>query len=93
MYTYYDEYPTQRLSKHITAKAKERNNRMSIVRQRISKHDSLKIEAVFSAWSMQSDCTEVFSSRVQCRDASLSEYEVSSRGIKINWQLRNNGKK
>jgi hypothetical protein len=32
-----------------------------IVRQRISKHASLTIEAVFSAWSVQSGYEEVFS--------------------------------
>jgi hypothetical protein len=33
-----------------------------IARQRISKHSSLTIEAVFSAWFMQSGYKEVFSS-------------------------------
>jgi hypothetical protein len=39
-----------------------RSNRTSIARQRISKHASLTIEAVFSAWSVQSGYKEVFSS-------------------------------
>jgi hypothetical protein len=43
----------QRLGKHIPAGAKARNNRTSTGRQRISKHASLTIEAVFSAWSVQ----------------------------------------
>jgi hypothetical protein len=50
----------QRLRKPIPAEANARNNRMSIVRQRISKHTSLSTEAVFSTWSMQSDYKERF---------------------------------
>jgi hypothetical protein len=52
----------QRLGKHIPAGAKARNNMTSIAKQRISKHGSLRIEAVFSAWSVQSGYKEVFSS-------------------------------
>jgi hypothetical protein len=37
----------QRLGKHIPAQANSLNNRTSIARQRISKHTSLIIEAVF----------------------------------------------
>jgi hypothetical protein len=37
----------QRLGKHVPAKANARNNRTFIARQRISKHASLTIEAVF----------------------------------------------
>jgi hypothetical protein len=36
----------QRLRKQIPAEANARNNRMSITRERISKHESLTIEAV-----------------------------------------------
>jgi hypothetical protein len=46
--------------KHIPAEANERNNRNSIARQRISKH-SLRIEAVYSVWSVQSRYKEGFS--------------------------------
>jgi hypothetical protein len=48
----------QRLSKHIPTEAKARNNRTSISRQRISKHASLTIEAMFSASSLQSGYKE-----------------------------------
>jgi hypothetical protein len=44
----------QQLGKHIPVEANARNNRTSIAKQRISKHASLTIEAVFSAWSVQS---------------------------------------
>jgi hypothetical protein len=50
----------QRLGKHIPAEANARNNRTSIAKQRISKHTSLTIEAVFSAWSVQSGYKEGF---------------------------------
>jgi hypothetical protein len=52
----------QRLAKHIPAGAKARNNRTSTARQRISKHVSLTIEAVFFAWSVQSGYKESFGS-------------------------------
>jgi hypothetical protein len=45
----------QQLGKHIPAGAKTLSNRASIARQRISKHASLTVEAVFSAWSVESD--------------------------------------
>jgi hypothetical protein len=63
----------QRLRKHIPAGAKERNNMTSIARQRISKQASLKIEAVFSAWSVRSGYKEVLSSveRAKCRVSGL----------------------
>jgi hypothetical protein len=51
----------QRLGKHIPAEANARNNRTSIARQRISKHYSLSIEIVFSAWSVQRIYKEGFS--------------------------------
>jgi hypothetical protein len=46
---------------------------MSIARQRISKHASLIIEAVFSAWSVQSGYKEVFGSIEQYRTVVGSE--------------------
>jgi hypothetical protein len=52
----------QRLGKHIPAHAEARNNSTFIARQKISKHTSLTIEAVFSAWSAQSGYKEVFGS-------------------------------
>jgi hypothetical protein len=52
----------QRLGKHIPAQGNSRNNRTSIARQRISKHTSLTIDAVFSAWPVQSGHKEVFGS-------------------------------
>jgi hypothetical protein len=62
----------QRLGKHIPARANALNNRTSIARQRISKHASLTIEAVFSTWSVESDYKEVLESTEQ-------ELEVKSR--------------
>jgi hypothetical protein len=50
----------QRLGKHIPAEANASNNSTSIARQRISKHTSLTVEAVISAWSMQSAYKEGF---------------------------------
>jgi hypothetical protein len=50
----YRPIATQRLGKHIPAEAKARNSVTSIARQRISKQTSLKLEALFSAWSVQS---------------------------------------
>jgi hypothetical protein len=38
---------TQRFGRHIPTQANARNNRTSIVRQQISKHTSLTIEAAF----------------------------------------------
>jgi hypothetical protein len=54
----------QRLGKHIPTEANAGNGRTSIAIQRISKYASLTIEAVFSAWSVQSGYEQVFSSRV-----------------------------
>jgi hypothetical protein len=56
----YKPIARQRLGKHIPTGANELNNRTSVARQRISKHASLTIEAVFSAWSVQSGYKEVF---------------------------------
>jgi hypothetical protein len=52
----------QGLGKHAPVGANARNIRTSSDRQRISKHASLTIEAVFSAWSFQSGYKEVFGS-------------------------------
>jgi hypothetical protein len=57
----YRSIARQRLGKYIPAGANARNNRTSIARQRISKHASLTIEAVFTAWSVQCGHNEVFS--------------------------------
>jgi hypothetical protein len=42
----------QQLGKHIPASANALNNKTSIATQRSSKHGSLRIEAVFSVWSV-----------------------------------------
>jgi histone acetyltransferase (RNA polymerase elongator complex component) len=42
----------QRLGKHIPAEANAHNNRTSTARQRMSKHASLTIETMSSAWSV-----------------------------------------
>jgi hypothetical protein len=78
----------QRLGKHIPTGTNESKNRTSIARQRITKHASLTIESVFSAWSVRSGYKEVFGSieqpsRVEFRDASLPGYELGSRGIEL----------
>jgi hypothetical protein len=70
----------QRLGKHIPERANARNN--------ISKHASLTIDAVFSAWSMQRGYKDVFSSiqrhRIELfQNASLQGYELVSRGTEL----------
>jgi hypothetical protein len=45
---------------------------------------------VFSAWFVQSGYKEEL---VEIWDASLPGYELGSGGIKLSWQLHNNGKK
>jgi hypothetical protein len=95
----------QRLCKHIPAEANARNNRTSIARQRISKHTSVTIDAVFSAWSVQRGYKERFSWEVSVvvrswefnwRRVHLSEFlsrnGLSSGGGSLRW-LRRNGKK
>jgi hypothetical protein len=83
----------QWLGKHIPAEANVQNSRTSIARQRINRHSSLTIEAVFSAWSVQSGYKEVFHSLEQyrtivksgessfetpaCRDMSLGAEELN----------------
>jgi hypothetical protein len=61
----------QRPGKHIPMEENVPNNRMSIARPRISKHASLTIEAVFSAWSVQSGYRELFGSIEQYRTVRL----------------------
>jgi hypothetical protein len=62
----------QRLCKYIAAEGNAHNNRTSIVRQWISKEESLTIEAVFSAWPVQSGYKEVFGiieqNRISCQE-------------------------
>jgi hypothetical protein len=52
----------ERLGKHNPVGEKARDNGTSITRQRISKHASLTILAVFSAWYVQNGYKEVFNS-------------------------------
>jgi hypothetical protein len=52
----------QRLGKHNPGRSNAHKNGTAIARQRISKHDSLIIKAVFSAWPVQSGYKEVFRS-------------------------------
>jgi hypothetical protein len=59
------------IGKYIPAEANDRNNRTSIARQRISKRASLTIETVFSEWSVQSGCREVFSSIEGSKESSF----------------------
>jgi hypothetical protein len=51
---------TQRLGKHIPEQTNARSIKAYIARQRISKHTSLTIGAMFSSWSMQIGYKEVF---------------------------------
>jgi hypothetical protein len=77
----------QRLSEHIPVETNAHNNRISIAREGIIKHDSSKIEAVFSASSLQSGYKEVFSieqyrtessfETPACRDMSLGSEELN----------------
>jgi hypothetical protein len=50
----------QRLGKYVTERTNVRKNRTSIARQRISKHASLTMQAVFSVGSLQIGYKEVF---------------------------------
>jgi hypothetical protein len=63
----------QRLGRHIPAGANTRNSRTSTATQRTSKHASLTIDAVLSAWSVQSGYKEVFVSVEQYRTESSFE--------------------
>jgi hypothetical protein len=64
----------QRLGKHIPVRASERKNRTLIVKQRISKHASLRIEAVFSV----RPCKVSIKSVRQHRTVQSSSREVKS---------------
>jgi hypothetical protein len=55
----------ERLGKHILAGAKANNTKTSVDRQRISKHASLTIYVVFSAWPVRSGYKEVFDSSIE----------------------------
>jgi hypothetical protein len=61
----FQDIARQRLGKHIPARANERKNRTSIVKQRITKQASLTTEAVLSMGSLESGYKEVFGSREQ----------------------------
>jgi hypothetical protein len=63
----------------------------SIARQLISKHASLRREAVFSAWSMQSGYKEVFSRSSRVRDASLPGCELRIEVSRIATQKKKKG--
>jgi hypothetical protein len=65
----------QRLGKHIPAQRISLNNRTFLARQRISKHTSSTIDAVFSVGSVQRKC-----SAEQCEwSSSVSSREEQSR--------------
>jgi hypothetical protein len=64
----------QQLGKHIPVEANVCNNRTAIARQWISKHASLIVEAVFSAWSMQSGCKEVQNSSREVKSRVLGRH-------------------
>jgi hypothetical protein len=99
----------QRVGKHIPARANAGNNTTSITRQRISKHPSLTIEAVFSVASVQSDYSEVVGSieqdRTEVVESNRIEFETPAcqdmnlgawkwiESSLRNWRLQNNGKK
>jgi hypothetical protein len=68
----------QRLGKHIPSGANAGDNRTSIARQRISKHASLTIEAMFSAWSVQSGYKNVFSSIMWRKRETSTRVEAGS---------------
>jgi hypothetical protein len=78
----------QRLGKHIPAGSNGPNIRTSIVRQRISKHTSLTIEAVFSAWSVQNGYKEVFSGIKWSEESSFETPAYQDIGLgaeELNW--------
>jgi hypothetical protein len=85
----------QRLGKHFPSRASGHNNKASITRQRISKHDSLTMEAVFPAWSLQSGYKGVFrrssGEYSPVRDVSLLPGD--ELGIELSWQLQNKDEK
>jgi hypothetical protein len=63
----YGPIARQRLGKQIPARAYLRNRLASVAGQRVSKQAFSLIEAVFSAWSVQSGYIEVFGSIEQYR--------------------------
>jgi hypothetical protein len=74
----------QRLSKHTPAEANALKNMTSIARQRISKHNSLTIEDVFSAQSVQGGYKEVFSATEQFqfwRGNREKSFSSAQRGV------------
>jgi hypothetical protein len=73
----------QRLGKQIPVGAHMCNSRTSVAMQWISTHTSLTIEAVFSAWSMQSGCKEVFSS-IKWSEVKWSEVKWSE----VKWRVK-----
>jgi hypothetical protein len=80
----YTPISRQRLGKHIVAEANARNDKTSIVRQRISKHAYLA--EAFSAWSVQNGYKEKFRGwqeqyRVEFLFASLQGHELGSYRI------------
>jgi hypothetical protein len=88
-----------RLGKHYPVGANALNNRTSSARQRISKHASLKIEAVFYAWFVQSGykkCSAAWSglkSRASRRQpAGIWAWNLIESSLR-NWQLQDNGRK
>jgi hypothetical protein len=78
----------QRLGKHIPAEENARNNRTSIARQRISKNASLTIEAVFTAWSVQSGYKEVFSNRVSSEMGNVRSKRVPMKNSSFELVVR-----
>lgn len=75
----------QWLHEHITAQANARNGRTSTARQRTSQHASLTIEAVFSAWSVQSCYKEVFSSIKWSEESSFGTQVCRDMSLELNW--------
>jgi hypothetical protein len=66
------------------AEANECNNRTSTVRQRISKHASLTLDAVFSAWSCKVVIKEVSVEKNQLSE--VNETSVEEEFISVSCQ-------
>jgi hypothetical protein len=81
----------QGIGKQIPARANARKNKTPIATQRISKHTSLTIEAVFSVRSVQRGYKEVFGSIGQNRSSGVeSRVEVETpacwdMSLELNW--------
>jgi hypothetical protein len=71
----------QRLGKHIQAEENPRDNRMSIARQRISKHTSRTTGVVLSAWSVQNGYKLLFSNKVVAEKRPGVELRRQPTGI------------